>query len=181
MAPISLDDAFRSLSLQEMRSYQESDKETQTLVKRLRQLRNVGGRKANIRSTPHNVLISNHHNSQAALIEELNDEEESQSDTTSDLKNMSEAVESTIVVTSWKTNEFAYRKTSKIGYTDQDELPTLARGLFTITDQNGHHRILVRGYDKFFNEGEMPWTKVSPIIYSFPSLTSFTACRHSTI
>ncbi|KAJ7641222.1 RNA ligase [Roridomyces roridus] len=36
--------------------------------------------------------------------------------------------------------------------------PTLARGLFTVEDADGKHRIAVRGYDKFFNIGEVGWT-----------------------
>lgn len=79
-------------------------------------------------------------------------------------------------ITSWKTVEFAYRKADSVGV-DKD-LPTLARGLFTLAlpndDDDGSRpessadavqrekqRILVRGYDKFFNVGEMAWTKVS--------------------
>ncbi|KAK3805960.1 MAG: RNA ligase-domain-containing protein, partial [Linnemannia elongata] len=54
-------------------------------------------------------------------------------------------------VTSWKMNEFEY---------SSGALPTLARGLFTYLDTNalGVYRILVRGYDKFFNVGEVPKT-----------------------
>ncbi|KAF9113084.1 hypothetical protein BGX27_002240 [Mortierella sp. AM989] len=77
-----------------------------------------------------------------------------------------------ITVTSWKMNEFEYVKGT---------LPTLARGLFTYqdptqkqrvtshrkysqevstnNDDNGIHRILIRGYDKFFNVGEVSKTK----------------------
>lgn len=76
-------------------------------------------------------------------------------------------------VTSWKTVEFAYRKAAEVGI--GKDLPTLARGLFTVkqdghTAQQGpsseasgsrHDRIVVRGYDKFFNVGEISWTKVS--------------------
>ncbi len=54
--------------------------------------------------------------------------------------------------------------------------PTLARGLFTNWVQSesgnapattedkgekGKYRIVARGYDKFFNIGEVPWTNVS--------------------
>ncbi|KAN0059649.1 tRNA ligase [Thecaphora frezii] len=64
---------------------------------------------------------------------------------------------------SWKTSEFAYRKSTNVG----SELPTLARGLFTerlaTRDDSTRHRIAVRGYDKFFNLGEMPWTKPESI------------------
>jgi len=60
-----------------------------------------------------------------------------------------------IVVRSWKMNEFKY-------YDVPTPFPTLARGLFT-TDAKGDgaqvkHRIVIRGYDKFFNIGEVPWT-----------------------
>ncbi|PWN47464.1 tRNA ligase, partial [Violaceomyces palustris] len=77
---------------------------------------------------------------------------------------------------SWKTSEFAYRKSNS---TDS-QLPTLARGLFTqpiyspssptaSEHQPACHRIAVRGYDKFFNVGEMPWTKPESIrLYTTP-------------
>jgi tRNA ligase len=55
-------------------------------------------------------------------------------------------------LTSWKMNEFKY-------YDIPSPFPTLARGLFTQTE-NGKHRIVVRGYDKFFNIGEVPWNTV---------------------
>lgn len=61
-------------------------------------------------------------------------------------------------IVSWKAQEFAYRQFSQ----DPDDLPTLARGLFTerMRDEVGEYeRILIRGYDKFFNQGELPWTK----------------------
>lgn len=63
-----------------------------------------------------------------------------------------------IVLKSWKMNEFKY-------YDIPSPFPTLARGLFTqdIKDASGNvkHRIVARGYDKFFNIGEVPWTNVS--------------------
>jgi tRNA ligase len=52
---------------------------------------------------------------------------------------------------SWKFNEWDYGK-SKI------QLPSHARGLFTL---EGEPRIVVRGYDKFFNIDETPMTKWS--------------------
>lgn len=75
-------------------------------------------------------------------------------------------------VTSWKTVEFAYRKAAEVGI--GKDLPTLARGLFTVKEdaqaatqspsgqagRSSHDRIVVRGYDKFFNVGEISWTKV---------------------
>ncbi|CAD6905264.1 unnamed protein product [Tilletia controversa] len=60
---------------------------------------------------------------------------------------------------SWKTAEFAYRKSAGLS----SELPTLARGLFTEELAEEEHRIVVRGYDKFFNVGELPWTKPAAI------------------
>ena len=62
-----------------------------------------------------------------------------------------------IHVRSWKMNEFKY-------YDVPSPFPTLARGLFSqeVKDKNGkvEHRIVARGYDKFFNIGEVPWTSV---------------------
>ncbi|KAJ9479855.1 tRNA ligase [Pseudozyma hubeiensis] len=62
---------------------------------------------------------------------------------------------------SWKVAEFAYRKTTSVG----SELPTLARGLFTerLSSTSEKHRIVVRGYDKFFNLNELSWTKPQSI------------------
>ncbi|EKM56290.1 uncharacterized protein PHACADRAFT_253339 [Phanerochaete carnosa HHB-10118-sp] len=51
-------------------------------------------------------------------------------------------------------NEFKY-------YDIPSPFPTLARGLFTrdiTVDGEEKHRIVARGYDKFFNIGEVPWT-----------------------
>ncbi|TKY85258.1 hypothetical protein EX895_006338 [Sporisorium graminicola] len=65
---------------------------------------------------------------------------------------------------SWKVAEFAYRKSTSVG----SELPTLARGLFTeriASSSAEKHRIVVRGYDKFFNLGEMAWTKPESITH----------------
>lgn len=62
----------------------------------------------------------------------------------------------TTVIRSWKMNEFKY-------YDVPSPFPTLARGLFTEDVQAGSemaHRIVARGYDKFFNIGEVPWTTV---------------------
>lgn len=58
-------------------------------------------------------------------------------------------------------NEFKY-------YDIPSPFPTLARGLFTVElpketedeDEDRRYRIVVRGYDKFFNIGEVPWTHV---------------------
>ncbi|KAH9830093.1 RNA ligase-domain-containing protein [Rhodofomes roseus] len=62
--------------------------------------------------------------------------------------------DSSIVLRSWKMNEFKY-------YDVPSPFPTLARGLFTQEIKKGDqmkHRIVARGYDKFFNIGEVPWT-----------------------
>ncbi|KAF9362429.1 hypothetical protein BGX34_006199 [Mortierella sp. NVP85] len=74
-----------------------------------------------------------------------------------------------LTITAWKMNEFEYINGT---------LPTLARGLFTYQDSTqrpttptkavdtnlqedngGLYRILIRGYDKFFNVGEVPKTR----------------------
>ncbi|KAL4252700.1 tRNA ligase [Abortiporus biennis] len=58
-----------------------------------------------------------------------------------------------IHIKSWKMNEFKY-------YDVPSPFPTLARGLFTqeVPSPNGvEYRIVCRGYDKFFNIGEVPW------------------------
>jgi len=82
--------------------------------------------------------------------------------------------DNTIKVTSWKMNEFKY-------YDVPSPFPTLARGLFTTenADEEGgtnvKYRIVVRGYDKFFNIGEVPWTNVGASLFpSLPPLPSFT-------
>ncbi len=63
-------------------------------------------------------------------------------------------------VESWKMNEFKY-------YDIPSPFPTLARGLFSVKEENAEekdgraqYRIIARGYDKFFNIGEVPWTTV---------------------
>jgi tRNA ligase len=71
-----------------------------------------------------------------------------------------------ILVRSWKMNEFKY-------YDIPSPFPTLARGLFTtelprdegeaahdVKDAGQRYRIIARGYDKFFNIGEVPWCTV---------------------
>lgn len=57
-------------------------------------------------------------------------------------------------VDSWKMNDWDYKKAN---------LPTYARGLFTYQTRDGRSEIAVRGYDKFFNHGEVrktEWTNV---------------------
>ena len=74
-----------------------------------------------------------------------------------------------IVINSWKLDEFKY-------YDVPSPFPTLARGLFTQrldkskndTEDGSDavkYRIVARGYDKFFNIGEVPWTKVCMFFY----------------
>jgi hypothetical protein len=72
-----------------------------------------------------------------------------------------------ITVESWRMNEFKY-------YDIPSPFPTLARGLFSVQedktpekekDGQERYRIVVRGYDKFFNIGEVPWTNVC---FNFP-------------
>ena len=66
----------------------------------------------------------------------------------------------TIEIQSWKMNEFKY-------YDVPSPFPTLARGLFSMKVKEKNRvgsRIVVRGYDKFFNIGEVPWTTVSSLL-----------------
>jgi tRNA ligase len=62
-----------------------------------------------------------------------------------------------IIVQSWKMDEFRYHDVPS-------PFPTLARGLFSVElPKDGarkKHRIVARGYDKFFNIGEVPWCTV---------------------
>lgn len=53
-------------------------------------------------------------------------------------------------VDSWKMQEWDYKK---------ENLPTYARGLFTYKTLDGNDEIAVRGYDKFFNHGEVRKTE----------------------
>jgi tRNA ligase len=50
----------------------------------------------------------------------------------------------------WKFLDWDYKR---------DDLPTYARGLFTYKTKDGRHQISTRGYDKFFNIGEVNDTK----------------------
>lgn len=69
-----------------------------------------------------------------------------------------------ITVESWRMSEFKY-------YDVPSPFPTLARGLFSVREDEApekekekdgptRYRIVARGYDKFFNIGEVPWTAV---------------------
>ncbi|KAJ2984597.1 hypothetical protein NUW58_g5977 [Xylaria curta] len=51
-----------------------------------------------------------------------------------------------ITVDSWRFQDWDYKKSN---------LPTYARGLFTTKNRHNEHEIAVRGYDKFFNVGEV--------------------------
>ena len=59
-----------------------------------------------------------------------------------------------ISVDSWRFNDWDYKKA---------DLPTYARGLFTTKRKDGTQEIVVRGYDKFFNVGEVKSTEWSDI------------------
>ncbi|KAK8078943.1 RNA ligase-domain-containing protein [Apiospora phragmitis] len=59
-----------------------------------------------------------------------------------------------IVVDAWKFQEWDYKKHG---------LPVYARGLFTTKDRRGRDEICIRGYDKFFNIGEVNETRWSKI------------------
>lgn len=63
-----------------------------------------------------------------------------------------------VYLTSWHMQDYAYKR-------DPCPFPTRARGLFTSQD-----RIVLRGYDKFFNVGEVSWTKVSFSLFTFCSV-----------
>ena len=81
------------------------------------------------------------------------------------------------MIRSWKMNEFKY-------YDVPSPFPTLARGLFTTWvseddkqgegNGNGRYTIVARGYDKFFNIGEVPWTTVRYL--KVPNRTSNQLC-----
>ncbi|EFQ36048.1 fungal tRNA ligase adenylyltransferase [Colletotrichum graminicola M1.001] len=60
-----------------------------------------------------------------------------------------------VVVDSWKMQEWDYKK---------PDLPTYARGLFTTKNRLNEPEIVVRGYDKFFNVGEVHETKWENIL-----------------
>lgn len=57
---------------------------------------------------------------------------------------------SELTVDSWRFQDWDYKR---------DDLPTYARGLFTTYNQNEVPEIAIRGYDKFFNTGEVTATK----------------------
>ncbi|KAK5115955.1 hypothetical protein LTR62_000411 [Meristemomyces frigidus] len=55
-----------------------------------------------------------------------------------------------ITVDSWRMQDWDYKK---------EHLPTYARGIFTTTTSKGTPEIATRGYDKFFNHGEVRETE----------------------
>jgi tRNA ligase len=55
-----------------------------------------------------------------------------------------------ISVDSWRFQDWDYKR---------DDLPTYARGLFTTKNKNNVPEIVIRGYDKFFNVGEVRSTE----------------------
>ena len=74
----------------------------------------------------------------------------------------------------WKMNKHKY-------YDAPSPFPTLARGLFSIKEQGdeSRYRIIARGYDKFFNIGEVPWTTVCIYLpHLFVSNLPFGASGH---
>ena len=90
-----------------------------------------------------------------------------------------------VTVRSWKMNEFKY-------YDIPSPFPTLARGIFTVElgsesqgqkdesskadEKKKKYRIVARGYDKFFNIGEVPWCTV---LYSFSHFLRLVAKIHA--
>ncbi|KAA6406953.1 MAG: tRNA ligase [Lasallia pustulata] len=55
-----------------------------------------------------------------------------------------------LTVDSWRYQDWDYKR---------DDLPTYARGLFTCHRRDGTPEIVIRGYDKFFNQEEVNETK----------------------
>lgn len=96
-----------------------------------------------------------------------------------------------IKICSWKMDEFKYA-------VHPSPFPTLARGLFTrkidgdgdhadglaegasMEGRKGHdrHIIIARGYDKFFNIGEVPWNSVRIVMFRL-NTGSWGDCVHS--
>ena len=59
-----------------------------------------------------------------------------------------------VTVQSWRFQDWDYKRR---------DLPTYARGLFTYTRKDGTPEIVCRGYDKFFNQGEVNETKLENV------------------
>jgi hypothetical protein len=64
-------------------------------------------------------------------------------------------------LTSWRMADHAYKM-------DPCPFPTRARGLFTqiVEGTDDDFKIVARGYDKFFNVGEVSWTMVSCAVHA---------------
>ncbi|KAJ7255821.1 RNA ligase-domain-containing protein [Mycena haematopus] len=56
-----------------------------------------------------------------------------------------------VSIASWRMAEHKY-------FLVPSPFPTLARGTFSLKQPDGQYRIIARGYDKFFNVGEVGWT-----------------------
>ncbi|CAK9442153.1 uncharacterized protein LODBEIA_P58960 [Lodderomyces beijingensis] len=69
------------------------------------------------------------------------------------IKYSNNAHNTNVLIDSWKFQDFDYGK-------DKVVLPIQARGLFTVDNES----IVVRGYDKFFNVGEKPFTKEEHLV-----------------
>ena len=59
-----------------------------------------------------------------------------------------------VTVDSWKFQDWDYKRR---------DLPTYARGLFTYQKKDGTPEIAIRGYDKFFNQGEVNETRLENV------------------
>lgn len=59
-----------------------------------------------------------------------------------------------VKVDSWKFQDWDYKRR---------DLPTYARGLFTYQKNDGTPEIAIRGYDKFFNQGEVSETRLENV------------------
>ncbi|KAJ6562573.1 RNA ligase-domain-containing protein [Mycena capillaripes] len=86
----------------------------------------------------------------SALIKELMDLSSAKKTLVRSSKYEAPADPNTSIV-SWRMAEHKY-------YVVPSPFPTLARGIFSVKQPDGEHRIVARGYDKFFNIGEVGWT-----------------------
>ncbi|CAG8746756.1 16923_t:CDS:2, partial [Dentiscutata heterogama] len=75
-------------------------------------------------------------------------------------------------ISSWKMNDWDYKK--------RDVL-TPARGLFTRQTNDNRYEIVIRGYDKFFNIGEVERTKWESILTNTVSPYEITAKENGCI
>ncbi|KAJ6470423.1 RNA ligase [Mycena sanguinolenta] len=67
------------------------------------------------------------------------------------VSNYAAPADPSVSIASWKMAEHKY-------YVVPSPFPTLARGVFSLKQPDGQYRIVARGYDKFFNIGEVGWT-----------------------